>query len=85
MKHLVIAVKDTATQAFTAPTLQRNVNHAKRSFKDEVNRDDPNNQMFKHPGDYELWGLGTWDDETGLYEGTPELIERAKDVTDVGI
>ena len=37
--------------------------------------------MNRHPDDYELWCLGTFDDESGLFaSGDLRAVARAKDV-----
>ena len=54
---------------------------AVRSFADEVNRKSDDNQMFRHPDDFELWSLGGFDDETGEFHAVDKrCVARAKDV-----
>lgn len=67
MKVIVVAVFDRAMSAFNRPFYVQARGLAVRSFADEVNR--PDGELGKHPADYELWQLGTWDDETGEFEG----------------
>ena len=55
-----------------------------RSFRDEINRKDSNEDMARHPEDFELYELGSFDDSTGVLQVTePRLIARAKDLKDV--
>lgn len=83
MKH-IYAVKDLAVQAFGQPFFTRSKGEAMRSFQDEANSTDPNSPMAKHPEDYELYYLGTYEDETAKItpgnEGVPEYVARAKDL-----
>lgn len=65
MISIVFAVRDSAAgvfgRVFQAPT----VAFAIRAFSDEVNRADPENTLFSHPADYNLYRLGTYDDSDG--------------------
>jgi len=53
-----------------------------RSFSDEVNRKDPENQLFNHPDDFDLYELGEFDDNTGLFalHDAPKLLSLGKQV-----
>ena len=57
-----------------------------RSFRDEVNREAPDNEIFRHPADYELYQIGTFDDSTGAIEALqpPKLLSRALDLSERG-
>lgn len=80
MIHIVVAVRDSALVAFGRPYIVPAVGVATRSFSDEVNRVGADNEMIKHPADYELYELGTYDDETGLFASSPpRLLLRAQD------
>lgn len=74
MKLVMISVKDRALNAFMRPFFAQTKNQAIRMFTDEINRKD--SEMGGHPDDYDLWYLGTWDDETGCIEGTGESHEQ---------
>lgn len=80
MKYAVCAVRDRAVNAFNRPIYVPTVGVAIRSFTDEVNRKD--SELANHPEDYDLYELGQWDDETGVY--TPlevsRVITRAQDI-----
>ena len=47
-----------------------------------VNRESEDNQLYKHPDDFQLYYLGTFDDNTGGFDllASPKMIARAKDV-----
>lgn len=74
--HNVVAVWDRALGAyirlFTAPSIAI----AARSFIDDLW--DPKGEMVKHPGDYELHHLASFEDITGRFEQVSEftLIHR---------
>lgn len=80
MKH-IYAVKDLAVQAFGLPFFVRAKGEALRSFQDEVNSDKTKSAIAQHPEDYELYELGTYDEENSIivYNG-PVLISRALDL-----
>jgi len=78
-KHTVVAVRDTAAEAFAAPFLVPNAAVALRSFRQEVNRPAENNNLYHHANDYELWQLGTFDDYAGKFTDDPQRIARAAD------
>lgn len=79
MKTILVAVKDLAQNAFMAPASVRHTGQAIRGFVDEVNRKDQTNQCYMHPGDFELWQLGTFDDESGQLDTAPERLMRGTD------
>lgn len=82
MIQIIVSVKDTAAQAFGRPIFVPAVPVAVRSFRDEVNRKDSSEDLARHPEDFELYELGSFDDSTGIVEvlESPRLVARAKDL-----
>lgn len=79
MQMLVIAIYDRAAGAYGQPFYSTTPSHATRSFADAVARPDPDNVMHRHPDDFELYKLGTYDDQTGIFTThAPELIALGK-------
>jgi len=80
MKYAVCSVKDRALDAFNRPIYVPTIGVAIRSFNDEVERKD--SEMANHPEDYDLYELGSWDDQTAQYTPleVPRVITRAQDV-----
>lgn len=77
----VLSVKDLAAQSFGRPIFVPAIPLAVRSFTQEVNRSDPQNDMHLHPSDFELYELGDFDDTTGIFAPiAPRLVSRAVDV-----
>lgn len=76
----ILSVRDRAANAYGRPIFVAAIGQAIRSFQDEINRVDQNNEMNKHPDDFDLYHLGTFDDETGLLtsKSTPEQIAIGK-------
>ena len=82
MLQFVVSVKDRAADVFNRPFFVPHRNVAVRDFTDEVNRVAADNPLNKHPDDFDLYVLGTFDDNSGAFvmEETPTVLVRAKDV-----
>jgi hypothetical protein len=78
--HLV-AVFDSATQAYMRPFHCQAVGQAMRSFLDEVNNASKESDLSRHPDDFALFKIGEFDDSSGLISSVgPVLLCRAKDL-----
>lgn len=66
MKHSIHAVYDEKAKAYLPPFFLPNAAMAVRVFSDCVFSDD--HQFGKHPGDYTLFCLGTFDIETAEFD-----------------
>lgn len=72
----VYAIHDAAINAYSQPFYSHTNGSALRAFSDHVN--DANSGPNKHPQDYSLFHLGTFDDQTGaLSPATPTRIGTA--------
>ena len=79
MKMKIFCVRDRATIQFGNPMFLVSQGQAVRSFVDEVNRAEKENQIYQHPDDFDLYSLGDYDTETGIFEtGIPEQILTGK-------
>ena len=76
MQHLLMAIKDRAIDAFQPVASVRAKGEAIRPFQDAINNPQ-NAQLHAHPDDYDLYMVGTFDDETG--ELTPIKPEKLAD------
>lgn len=65
MITIVVAIKDRAADAYNRPFFVNTVGQAIRAFQDEINRNAADNTMYQHPDDFDLYSLGTFDDNTG--------------------
>lgn len=76
----VVAVQDRALAAFGMPFNTHTLGHAIRSFTDEINDTRPENAMNKHPDDFDLYHLGTYDNISGQFTNleTPMQIAIGK-------
>lgn len=79
----VFAVRDSATGSFGSPMFLVSDGHAMRVFGDEVNRVADDNMLARHPGDFELYKLTTFDTSSGRFAPVDDpavLFVRAKDL-----
>lgn len=77
-KLVVVAVRDRAIDCFMNPFVCPSTGMALRSFQDEVNAKD--SPMNKHPDDYELYVLGSFDQESGEFVNERKLLMLAKNM-----
>lgn len=64
MQYQIIAVRDIKANCFRfIPLYVHHLGAAIRDFGDQCR--DEKSELSKHPEDYELYHLGTWDDSTG--------------------
>lgn len=66
--YVIVSIRDRAADAFGRPAFVPSQGTAIRSFQDEVNRQDANNEMNRHPDDFDLYILGHFDDQTGHFD-----------------
>lgn len=80
MKYSVLSVKDRAIDAFNRPMFVPTVGVAIRSFTDECNKKD--SELNAHPEDYDLYEIGSWDDQNAVYTPleSPRVVSRAQDI-----
>jgi hypothetical protein len=74
MKLYTFSVMDLKAETFMPPFFMHNEKLAERAFGDAANEGE---HMFsKHPEDYALYCIGTWDDDTGQFENyqTPKSL-----------
>nr|QJB18862.1 MAG: nonstructural protein [Microvirus sp.] len=82
MKLTLCTVKDRAADAYGRPMFVPSTGIAIRSFSDEINRVAEDNQMYNHSDDFDLYELGEFDDNTGLFSlhEQPKLLTLGKQV-----
>jgi len=61
MMTKMYSVFDKKAKIYNPPVFLHNTGVACRAFGELANN--PDHQYGKHPGDYELWEIGTYDDE----------------------
>lgn len=82
MKLFVMSVRDRVADVFGQPGFYTSTGSAIRSFADEINRQGDSNNMFaRHPGDFDLYLLGEYDDNSGLFNcSTPKQMAVGKEL-----
>lgn len=84
MKMQILAVRDIKADVYGVPMFVPNIAAALRNFADQVN--DPESGMLnKHPEDFELYHLGSYDDTNAVfvtddlhYENGEQPFERRR-------
>lgn len=81
MKLIICSVRDSAADCFQRPFFMPTQAVAVRLFGDEVKSKDDNNPMNRHPEHFELFELGTFDDNTAKVDmlAAPRSLARAVD------
>ena len=69
MLQKIFAIYDSKAESFTNPVYLNSTGLAVRTFSDSVQ--DPESQFAKHPADYTLFELGTYDDQTAEFKLLP--------------
>ncbi|WNK13348.1 MAG: nonstructural protein [Microvirus sp.] len=80
MTFEVCSVFDSATDSYGRPFLVPHVGQAVRSFTDEARN--PESDIAKHPGDFTLFHLCSFDDRFGRFteDAVPRVLIRAADI-----
>lgn len=63
----MFSVYDKKAECFSQPFFMKATGLALRGFCDMINSGEKN-QYSAHPEDFDLYELGTWDEETGVVE-----------------
>jgi len=67
MIHRMFTIYDSKTEAYLRPFYCLTAGEAERTFGDTCN--DPSTLFYRHPGDYTLFEIGTFDDATSVIVG----------------
>lgn len=79
MAKKIVCVRDSKTEVFGVPVVTVNLADAERMFKDLVL--DSSNAIGKHPEDYTLYCLGSFDETIGAIDvsGCPFAVCSGSD------
>lgn len=81
MIYIILSVRDTKAGSFAQPFYAPTLVHGIRSFLDAAAAEHPDNMMRKHPEDFELYHLGSFNDQDASFEPMrPQLVSKAIDV-----
>lgn len=76
MQLIIVTIRDIKTDSYFTPHYVKNVGGYIRQLSDDINGQvTPNSiaeTMAKHPEDFEVYRLGTWDDATGEFHAEPK-------------
>lgn len=79
MLYHIITVYDKATQAYMRPFVALSTGQAVRMFEDETQAQ--GSEIGKHPEDYALFKIGTFNDSSGEVAGCePFCLRRAHEI-----
>ena len=80
MIYIVVAIRDRAADIYGQPVFVNSLGSAIRSFGDEINN--PESAISKHPEDFDLYELGSFNDEDAAFicGERPRQIAIGKDV-----
>lgn len=81
----VFSIYDTAVSTWMPPMHFRNKGEALRWFQDSVNN--PETKLNKHPSDFVLFELGSWDDHNCHFDvlKAPSRIGIAQEFLKIGV
>lgn len=77
MKIIVVAVRDQKADAFGNPWYAQTTGMALRHFGDALQNTDDANIWRKHPEDFALFHLGSFDQQTGRFELLDSPVQLA--------
>jgi predicted RecB family nuclease len=64
----IYAIHDNKSKTFNTPFFQHTDTHALRAFKAEVNRQHDQNMIYLYPEEFDLFLLGTFNEDDGIIE-----------------
>jgi len=68
MIYKVMSIRDRAADLFGQPMFFGTIGQAIRAFGDEVKRVHENNNLNKHPDDFDLYHIANFNDESAEFE-----------------
>lgn len=73
------AIHDQKSKAFHTPFFKHTHGEAERDFKTAVNDTSSSSMLSKYPEDFDLYHVGEYDDQTGLFTAlpTPAVVTKA--------
>lgn len=81
MQLRIYSVRDAKAELFNQPFFKNTHGEAERAFREL--RQDPKSFINKYPDDFDLYYVGTYDDQTGKIDAldTPQHIAKAIQLT----
>lgn len=77
MKTQAFTIRDSKSEVFNSPWFAKTIGEAQRMFRELTL--DSKSTINKYPEDFDLYHVGTYDDNTGKFEpfDTPQHIVKA--------
>lgn len=72
MKYILCVIHDRSIDAYINLHCVRAEGQAIRQFMDAINDKETNSAIYKHPDDYDLYTVGTYDDNDGTLSPEPK-------------
>lgn len=66
---MILSLRDRKAELFMQPFFVVSLGVAYRNLLDELQRGGDDNVLAKHPGDFQLYDIGVFDDDTGEVTG----------------
>lgn len=63
----IVVIRDIKANCYAQPYYATSIGAVIRGFGDEVNKQDEQNMLYKHPEDFELYRLGDYDDSNAKF------------------
>ncbi|UDN67754.1 nonstructural protein [robinz microvirus RP_109] len=76
MNMFIVCIKDRTIDSFGQPHVFKSVGEAERSFRDLAN--DKENAIGRHPEDYDLYLVATYDTDTGVFTNVEHIHALAR-------
>lgn len=71
MLHIIVTIRDIKTDSYFTPQFVKSLGGYIRQLGDDINGQVPAGTlaetMKQHPEDFEVYRLGTWDDENAVF------------------
>lgn len=82
MQTKAYSVRDSKAEIYNQPFFQKSHGEAERTLLSLVK--DGKSMISQYPDDYDLYFIGTYDDQTGVFSplNTPQHMQKARHVLD---
>lgn len=79
MEFQLISIRDSKGEAFQPPRATKTIGEAERMFENAINTKQEGNFLNQYPEDFDLYHLGTFDDQTGKMKlfDSPRHLHKA--------
>lgn len=79
--QVICGVKDLKAGVFIEMGAVTNTGVAIRAFADQINRNEPNNNLYRWPDDFAIYQLGIYNPRTGELKGSDVPVVLAEGIS----